>query len=84
MTRPLLFKSSNKYGRVGLDDADLVGDLECVEVLGETYVSLLLTVRPEKKKSHTHTQYAAVKSAAGGSMGRREIPRQYVSNSNFQ
>lgn len=27
-----------------LDDADLVGDLEGVEVLGETYVSLLLAV----------------------------------------
>lgn len=33
-----------------LDDADLVGDLECVEVLGETYVRLLLAVRPAKQK----------------------------------
>lgn len=31
-----------------LDDADLVGDLECVKVLREAHVSLLLPIRPAK------------------------------------
>lgn len=50
-------KSCDRFRRLrwaALDDADLVGDLECVKVLGETYVRLLLAVRPAGN-THTHT-----------------------------
>ena len=47
---------SHGLGQVGLgalDDADLVGDLQCVEVLGETHVRLLLAVRPATHQDKT-------------------------------
>lgn len=44
-------RTTERKTRQALDDADLVGDLECVVVLGETDVRLLLAIGPEQHET---------------------------------
>lgn len=59
------------------DDADLVGDLERVEVLGETNVRLLLAVRPATAAHKTH-EHTGAKSRIVGSPMREGSTRKRV------
>lgn len=61
---------------VALDDADLVGDLECVEVLGEAHVRLLLAVGPGEKRTQK-TYIPARKTFLLGGRGEPVRERRY-------